>query len=239
MANSQSRGIYKITSPNNKVYIGQSINIEKRWNDYLKLRFCKGQPKLYYSFKKYGSKNHKFEIIEKCHFEELNIKERYWQDFYNVLKEGLNCVLTCTNELPMKTSMETRIKKSNSLKQPILQYNLEGNFIKEWPSTNDAINQLNLSTIGQNITGEVNYSGNFIFRKKLEEDFPKHIIISAHLNGKYQIIQKDLNGVFIKEYPNVKQAILETQITSIYKCLRGKNKTSGGYLWEYKLKMYE
>jgi len=27
-------GIYKITSPSNKVYIGQSINIEKRFKSY-------------------------------------------------------------------------------------------------------------------------------------------------------------------------------------------------------------
>jgi excinuclease UvrABC nuclease subunit len=27
-------GIYKITSPSNKVYVGQSTNIEKRWSGY-------------------------------------------------------------------------------------------------------------------------------------------------------------------------------------------------------------
>lgn len=28
-------GIYKITSPLNKVYIGQAINIDKRWEQYI------------------------------------------------------------------------------------------------------------------------------------------------------------------------------------------------------------
>ena len=30
-------GIYKITSPNNRVYIGQSINIEKRFIGYKRM----------------------------------------------------------------------------------------------------------------------------------------------------------------------------------------------------------
>ena len=43
-------GIYKITNLiNGKIYIGQSVNILKRWLSYKKLN-CKGQPKLYRSF---------------------------------------------------------------------------------------------------------------------------------------------------------------------------------------------
>ena len=44
-------GIYKITSPSNKIYIGKSNNINRRFKEYIKLR-CKQQPKLYNSFKK-------------------------------------------------------------------------------------------------------------------------------------------------------------------------------------------
>lgn len=85
-------GIYKIISPSGKIYIGQSINIESRWEKYSFLN-CESQVRLYNSFKKYGWKNHKFEIIEECSIEDLNCRERYWQDFYNVLNGGLNCVL--------------------------------------------------------------------------------------------------------------------------------------------------
>ena len=55
-------GIYKITSPNNKIYIGQSVDIYKRWNYHKKL-YSNDSPKLYYSLKKYGSENHIFEIV--------------------------------------------------------------------------------------------------------------------------------------------------------------------------------
>jgi group I intron endonuclease len=67
-------GIYKITSPTNKTYVGQSINIEKRFKQYERLD-CKKQPKLYNSFSKHGVKNHIFEILEECSLDELNTKE--------------------------------------------------------------------------------------------------------------------------------------------------------------------
>jgi len=69
-------GIYKITSPSKKIYIGQSIDIEKRFKYYLNLN-CKKQTKLYNSLKKYGYKKHFFEVIEICKITELNNKERY------------------------------------------------------------------------------------------------------------------------------------------------------------------
>lgn len=91
-------GIYKITNINGKVYIGQSINIDKRFKNYKSLSQTKGQVKLHYSFKKYGIDTHIFEVIEECVIESLNERERYWQDYYNVLDNGLNCLLTNTND---------------------------------------------------------------------------------------------------------------------------------------------
>lgn len=89
-------GIYKITSPSNKVYIGQSVKIEKRLIKYKNL-FCKSQPKIYNSIKKYGWDKHKFEVICECDIYELNDKERYYQDLYNCIQNGMNCTLTMQN----------------------------------------------------------------------------------------------------------------------------------------------
>lgn len=72
----------------------------------------KTQIRLTRSFEKYGIDTHIFEIIEECVFDLLNIKERYWQDYYNVLIEGLNCILTETDILPRIESKETRLKRS-------------------------------------------------------------------------------------------------------------------------------
>lgn len=95
-----SCGIYKITSPTNSVYVGQSTNMSKRWRDYRQGR-CPQQRKLYNSIIKYGWVNHVFETLEECERDELDCRERYWQDFYEVKdrEKGLNCVLTGCGDL--------------------------------------------------------------------------------------------------------------------------------------------
>jgi group I intron endonuclease len=106
-------GVYKITSPSNRVYVGQSIDILHRFKTYKRM-YSKNekQTKLHRSFLKYGVINHTFEILEVCKEYELNIKERYYQDLYNVLENGLNCNLTKTNDKSGKVCKETLIKMS-------------------------------------------------------------------------------------------------------------------------------
>lgn len=55
-------GIYKITSPSGKVYIGQSWNILRRIWAY-RAGKCSKQRKLFHSIMKYGWDNHTFEIL--------------------------------------------------------------------------------------------------------------------------------------------------------------------------------
>lgn len=81
-------GIYKITNLiNNKVYIGQSVNIAQRWNKHRSSYNNNGlhtyNYPLYQAFRKYGMDNFKFEIIEECQSVDLNQKETYWIKFYH------------------------------------------------------------------------------------------------------------------------------------------------------------
>jgi group I intron endonuclease len=55
-------GIYKITSPAGKIYIGQSWDIAKRKNKYA-IGACKSQVKLYNSIIKHTWNNHVFEVV--------------------------------------------------------------------------------------------------------------------------------------------------------------------------------
>lgn len=54
--------IYKILSPSNKVYIGQTWDYKKRMSGYKNIS-CKRQPKLYNSLLKYSVDNHSFTIV--------------------------------------------------------------------------------------------------------------------------------------------------------------------------------
>lgn len=87
MAREKICGIYKITNlVNGKVYIGQSIDIHRRWNNHKRKTFIKSDEQynypLYRAFRKYGLDNFSFEIIEECSEEELNKKEIYYIDLY-------------------------------------------------------------------------------------------------------------------------------------------------------------
>ena len=115
-------GIYKITNPKGKIYIGQSVNIKSRFYMY-KMLHCKSQPKLYNSLLKYGSEKHTFEILEECDISELNHKERYYQDYFNVLLNGLNCMLTKSDDSSGRKSLECIAKRINTMKNNKKVYN--------------------------------------------------------------------------------------------------------------------
>ena len=100
-------GIYKITNPKGRVYIGQSINIERRFKEY-KNNLAKGQLLLNRSFLKYGIYRHIFEIILECEKENLNNLERYFQILFNCVKNGLNCILTNEKIFESKTELKRR-----------------------------------------------------------------------------------------------------------------------------------
>ena len=110
-------GIYKITSPSGRVYIGQSIDILLRWRSYKNLiPSNKGQKFLYNSLVKHLPENHSFYIVEECSESELNCRERYWQDFYDVLNGGLNLVLQECGEARRVESEATRKLRSDNNK---------------------------------------------------------------------------------------------------------------------------
>ena len=91
-------GIYKITNPSGKIYIGQSINIEKRFKEY-KWSKAKGQPILNRSFLKYGFDKHIFEVVCECKKSELYQLEAYYQVLFSAnTKNGLNCFINSNKE---------------------------------------------------------------------------------------------------------------------------------------------
>lgn len=85
-------GIYCITNTiNSKKYIGQSIDIKKRWAKHKSSAFNKNDLKkynypLYKAIRKYGLENFKFEILERfnqINHDELNNREIYWISKYS------------------------------------------------------------------------------------------------------------------------------------------------------------
>lgn len=208
-------GIYKITSPSGKVYIGQSINIERRFIEYKLLISCQTQIKIYRSLKKYSPENHIFEILEGCNLEQLNEREIYYKkQIIEQLgwKMALFCELYDMGGGPR--SEETKRKISNTSKGKIWTQEHRNNHKKAL-----------LKRFKNNI--------------KSDKGKPKHNEIGKQNIRKKlwkPIYQYDLQGNFIKEWSSTNEAanFIKVNPTAITRNLKKLSKSSGGYTWEYK-----
>lgn len=91
-------GIYKIENLiNGKCYIGQSVDIQKRWKAHKNSAFNTMDKSynypLYKALRKYSLENFSFEILEECLIQELNEKEKYFIKKYDSFFNGYNQTL--------------------------------------------------------------------------------------------------------------------------------------------------
>ena len=91
-------GIYKIENLiNHKCYIGQAVDINRRWRKhretYNEPKFPQYEYPLYRAMRKYGFENFSFEVLEECSREELNEKEKIYIEKYDAFFNGYNQTL--------------------------------------------------------------------------------------------------------------------------------------------------
>jgi len=238
--------IYLVTNCHgdpNKVYIGKTKN--SRENKHKKTF---GEYITYDYIDEVNSWNHK----------DWKPLETFWiRQFKNFGFEVLN-----ENEGgggPSSFSYESILKLSISSigkgVKPILQYDIKGNFIKEWPSLTEVENILGIKIrdISNCIKGNQNTSGGFVWRFKnnpLEENFSyikykntkikkdKPVYVDKKSNRRsIKVIQFDLDGSYIKEWDNMKSASLffnKNSPISISNCCNNKAKQAYGFIWKFK-----
>ncbi len=132
-------GIYRITSPSGKVYIGQSWDIKKRISYYNTVS-CKSQKVLYNSLCKYGFSAHIFEVIHQlppdCTQEILDMYEIFYIETY----KNANIVL-----LNVKSGGKGG-KHSEETKQLLRKINIGKKYP---PRTNEIRNKISRSNKGK------------------------------------------------------------------------------------------
>lgn len=114
-------GVYGLKNRlNDKWYVGQSVNVLDRLEDYSQVK-CKSQTKIYHALLKYGFANFEAILIEECDDIDwiLDYREMYWikrldciQSGYN-LREGGN-----GGRLSEETKVKIRIKRADQIMRP-------------------------------------------------------------------------------------------------------------------------
>lgn len=104
-------GIYKITNKlNNKSYIGQSKNIERRWEEHRKSARLNSQYTIHRAIRKYGLDNFSFEVLYECSEEELGRYEKFYIIIFGTYQKQYN--MTEGGEIAISKSPEVRKKIS-------------------------------------------------------------------------------------------------------------------------------
>ncbi len=86
-------GIYGLRNTiNGKWYVGQSVNVHKRWTEYSNY-LCPRQPKLFNALKKYGYDTFEKILLEECDNVDwiLDYREMYWIRYLGSFIHGYNC----------------------------------------------------------------------------------------------------------------------------------------------------
>ena len=225
-------GIYKITNPKGKIYVGKSINIQNRKYQHKHKSKSHIGSKLYNSYQKYGWEQHIFEIIDECNLEQLNEREIYWKQYYldqvnGDWKQVLFCELYDRGTGPRSEETKNKISKSN-----------KGKIV-----SNETKNKKRISMIGKfpsEITKEKmrkSAIGKFKSEShknniKLKKD---NIIKGVRLANSKPINQYNLEGDFIQEWPSIVEAKKYIGKGDIQACCKGKQKTAGGFIWKFKI----
>lgn len=107
-------GIYKIRNIiNNKLYIGSTADIKKRWRDhkwYLKMNKHHNSH-LQASYNKYGLENFKFTIELECSLNELLVEEKRLIDHYNTKNNKYGYNVNDPNEIQFGIKCNDDTKK--------------------------------------------------------------------------------------------------------------------------------
>lgn len=245
--------IYMITSPSNKIYIGQTINFKRRYNAYKNFNKLYKQRALLNSFIKYGFENHRIEVIHYCKQDELNLWEEFFISMFCSYEDGLNCTTGGNAPKKKKSIPKTKEwKKKISLahigkKRPEFSQEWRNNLsksLKGIPRTKEWIENLKKAanrrkqndgyviSESQNAKRIISIKDYFqtdegiALRKKISENTKRRFSIP--------VVQYSIDGQKINVFQSAREAskFIGVAHSHIINCCNGKVGSAGGYSWK-------
>lgn len=252
-------GIYEILNiQNQKRYIGQSIDIYRRWIQHKSElnRDCHDNDYLQKSWNKYGEDAFEFHILEECNEDELNKQELFYIQKFNTSNRnyGYNLEYVCDGVYVL--SEESRQKMSQAQLNRWTE-DLRTEWSQKYTGENNPFyGKHHSEETGQKIA-EANKrrvwsdeSKKKISRYLAERNKQKkgttvpqdvRIKISQTLKGRPSptrraVVQLDLEGNYIASFNSIKEASAATGIATymIGDCCRKTRVDTQGFIWRYK-----
>ena len=126
-----------------------------------------------------------------------------------------------------------KVQHKHNITSTIKQFDLQGNFIKEWNSIKEAADGTNISKtpLTQCLNGKGKTAGGFLWSYTYKVNTN---IAPNRSKCRKTVRQLTLDRTFIKEWSSIQEASenLNINLGSIKNCIKGTQKQAGGYLWE-------
>lgn len=263
-------GIYRIVSPSNKIYIGQSWDVKKRMKSY-KSHNCSSQPAIYNSIKKHGWPAHNVDVVfetrEDVSQATLDFWEEYFMEVYKQAGYELLNLKTAGSNGKLSEESKEKIRQRFLGKPKSPSHIVKMRAVERTPEWNALISKNHADFSGANhpqygsrhkestkrLIGAAN--SRYIRTEKHRKNTSKSLLgRPCPMKGKKHtpqsrknmgdahrkpVLQFDMDGVFIKEWPSFKDAAKSVNLasTNISACCHGRAKSAGGFLWKNKLKI--
>lgn len=224
--------IYTLIDPEtNKVrYVGKTINPKNRLKDHIYESYRTRNYRCSW-IKSLLDKNLKpiFKIVEVCPLINFEDREAYHISLYNF------CELTNSDERGQGNKNRKRelIQNGNYRNRKVYQYDLNGEFIRDYKSVREASRQLSIThaNITRCCNGIVKHASGFIFSYKKETIEP----ISRPNAIKMPVIEIDSEGNVINEWVSIMDCSRKTGIDNgnLSRVCNGINKSVKGRFFRF------
>jgi hypothetical protein len=189
-----------------------------------------------------GSSNHKYYIDKgiECLISEEEVKYLWFRDKAYLMEQPSIDRKNSNGNYTFDNCqfLEFDENRRKAVIKPVIQYDLQGNFVREWDCIIDVERETNIShkQICSNLKNKQKSVHGFIFKYKNTQPLCENILAYQRNFTWKPIVQCTLDGKQIKEFRSSVDAENELRIShkAISQCLRGKSKSSGGFIWKYK-----
>ena len=253
-----SCGIYKWTSPSGKSYIGQSVNLENRKQDFItnKLYTTKNKRSLTVidkARKKYPDfEQWYYEILEFCEPNELNYREQYYIKLFDTFKNGYNETSGGGQNTEISDETKEKLRQANigknKGKTPWNKGKTHSDETKEKMRqghlgktlSDEHKEKIGKGHLGKTLSdetkekiGKAHFGKTTWIKGKTHSDETKEKMRKAKHSK--QVDQYSLDDVFIQSFVSLSdiEKQLGYSIGNISECCNGKRKTAYGFIWRY------